>query len=47
MTANLISPLLINPERRLGKQTVIDKPHYSSQHPIISGKAGIKPQAEL
>ncbi len=37
ITANLISPLLINPGRRLGKQIVIDKPHYSSQQPVFSG----------
>ena len=35
MTANLMSPLLINPEQRLGKQVVIDKPQYSHQHPLI------------
>jgi flagellar assembly factor FliW len=37
MTANLMSPLLINPEQGLGKQVVIEKPHYSHQHPVISG----------
>jgi flagellar assembly factor FliW len=36
MTANLMSPLLINPEQGLGKQVVIDKPHYSHQHPILT-----------
>jgi flagellar assembly factor FliW len=35
MTANLMSPLLINPEQGLGKQVVIDKPHYSHQHPVL------------
>jgi flagellar assembly factor FliW len=44
ITANLISPLLINPGRRLGKQIVIDKPHYSSQHPVISGKRSANPK---
>jgi flagellar assembly factor FliW len=34
ITANLMSPLLINPEQGLGKQVVIEKPHYSHQHPI-------------
>jgi flagellar assembly factor FliW len=38
ITANLMSPLLINPEQGLGKQVVIDKPHYSHQHPILSVK---------
>ena len=36
MTANLMSPLLINPMQGLGKQVVIEKPHYSHQHPIIA-----------
>ena len=36
MTANLMSPLLINPEQGLGKQVVIEKPHYSHQHPVIA-----------
>ena len=35
ITANLMSPLLINPEQRLGKQVVIEKPQYSHQHPIL------------
>jgi flagellar assembly factor FliW len=38
ITANLMSPLLINPARGLGKQVVIDKPHYSHQHPVLSVK---------
>jgi flagellar assembly factor FliW len=40
MTANLMSPLLINPEQGLGKQVVIEKPHYSHQYPVIAGKLG-------
>jgi flagellar assembly factor FliW len=36
MTANLMSPLLINPSQGLGKQVVIDKPQYSHQHPVIA-----------
>lgn len=35
MTANLMSPLLINPAQGLGKQVVIDKPQYSHQHPVL------------
>lgn len=35
MTANLMSPLLINPALGLGKQVVIDKPQYSHQHPLL------------
>jgi flagellar assembly factor FliW len=38
MTANLMSPLLINPARGLGKQVVLDKPQYSHQHPVITTK---------
>ena len=38
ITANLMSPLLINPQRRLGKQVVIEKPHYSHQYPVIAVK---------
>jgi flagellar assembly factor FliW len=44
ITANLISPLLINPGRRLGKQIVIDKPQYSSQHPVIPGNWPANPK---
>jgi flagellar assembly factor FliW len=38
MTANLMSPLLINPEQGLGKQVVIEKPSYSHQHPVIAAR---------
>jgi flagellar assembly factor FliW len=44
ITANLMSPLLINPEMGLGKQVVIEKPHYSHQHPILAVKPGCQPQ---
>ena len=37
ITANMISPLLINPGRSLGKQIVIDKPYYSAQQPVMAG----------
>ena len=40
MTANLMSPLLINPEQGLGKQVVIEKPHYSHQYPVLSLRPG-------
>jgi flagellar assembly factor FliW len=36
MTANLMSPLLINPSQGLGKQVVIDKPHFSHQYPVMT-----------
>jgi flagellar assembly factor FliW len=35
MTANLMSPLLINLAQGLGKQVVIEKPQYSHQHPVV------------
>ena len=44
ITANLMSPLLINPEQRLGKQVVIERPHYSHQYPIFSVRPGCQPQ---
>ncbi len=44
ITANLMSPLLINPEQGLGKQVVIEKPHYSHQHPVLSVRPGCQPQ---
>jgi flagellar assembly factor FliW len=45
MTANLMSPLLINPEQGLGKQVVIEKPYYSHQHPVLSVKPGDLPKS--
>jgi flagellar assembly factor FliW len=47
ITANLMSPLLINPEQKLGKQVVIEKPHYSHQHPILSVRPGCQPQPRV
>jgi flagellar assembly factor FliW len=44
MTANLMSPLLINPKLGLGKQVVIDKPHYSHRHPVFPMRPGCQPQ---
>jgi flagellar assembly factor FliW len=44
MTANLMSPLLINPVQGLGKQVVVDKPQYSHQYPVISGSLRQAPQ---
>jgi flagellar assembly factor FliW len=46
MTANLMSPLLINPELGLGKQVVIEKPHYSHQHPVLSVKPAGLPKSD-
>ena len=44
ITANLMSPLLINPEQRLGKQVVVERPHYSHQYPVIAVRPGCQPQ---
>jgi flagellar assembly factor FliW len=46
MTANLMSPLLINQERGLGKQVVIEKPHYSHQHPVLALKPAGLPKSD-
>ena len=47
MTANLMSPLLINPAQGLGKQVVIDKPQYSHQHPVIATIPSYRPQWDI
>jgi flagellar assembly factor FliW len=44
MTANLMSPLLINPALGLGKQVVVDKPQYSHQHPVIATVSSYRSQ---
>jgi flagellar assembly factor FliW len=36
-TANLVSPILINPGARLGKQLVLENPQYSHQYRLFSG----------
>jgi flagellar assembly factor FliW len=46
ITANLMSPFLINLEQGLGKQLVIEKPHFSHQHPLISGRPGGLPKPD-
>jgi flagellar assembly factor FliW len=43
-TANLMSPLMINPVQGLGKQVVIDKPQYSHQHRVITAIPAYQPQ---
>lgn len=40
ITANMMSPLLINREQGLGKQVVIEKPHYSHQYPVVAERTG-------
>ncbi len=34
-TANLVTPILINPRRRLGKQVVLENQQYSHQHRLL------------
>jgi flagellar assembly factor FliW len=34
-TANLVSPILINPGPRLGKQVVLESPEFSQKHPLL------------
>jgi flagellar assembly factor FliW len=35
VTANLVSPILINPKRRLGKQVVLENPQYSHRYRLL------------
>jgi flagellar assembly factor FliW len=37
-TANLVGPIVINREKRLGKQIIIDDDRYSTQEPLIRKK---------
>jgi flagellar assembly factor FliW len=37
-TANLVGPLIINREKRLGKQIIVDDDRYSTQEPLIRKK---------
>lgn len=45
ITANLMSPLLVNLEKGLGKQVIIEKPQYSHQHPVILENANRRSQS--
>ncbi|NMA96403.1 MAG: flagellar assembly protein FliW [Clostridiales bacterium] len=43
MTANLMAPIIINSEKRLGKQIILDKGDYPIRYPIfqnLDGKVG-------
>ena len=35
MTANLLAPLLINPEKRLGRQVIVSDPKYTTKHQVL------------
>ena len=37
-TANMVGPLIINREKRIGKQIIIDDDRYSTQEPLIRKK---------
>ncbi len=37
-TANLVGPILINREKRVGKQIILDDDRYSTQEPLIRKK---------
>ena len=36
MTANLLAPLLINPEKRLGRQVIVSDPKYTTKHQVFA-----------
>lgn len=38
MTANLLGPLIINIQKRLARQVVLDEQQYSHRHPIMSDR---------
>jgi flagellar assembly factor FliW len=35
MTANLLAPLVINTESRIGRQVILDDERYHTRHPIL------------
>lgn len=42
ITANLLAPVVINAKKRIGKQIILLKSPYDSQHPLASGQAAAK-----
>ena len=44
-TANLLGPLLMNTETRLGMQLVLINPEYSTRHRIFAGSGNDAPRA--
>ncbi len=40
-TANLVSPILINPGLRLGKQVVLESPGFTQKHPLFPNQPGL------
>lgn len=41
MTTNLQAPLLINPEKRLGRQVIVTSPEYTTKHYVFSALASL------
>lgn len=41
MTANLQAPILINPEKRLGRQVIVTSPEYTTKHYVFPALAGL------
>lgn len=35
MTSNLLAPIVINTERRIGRQVILDDERYHTRHPIL------------
>ena len=40
LTANLLGPVVVNPNRRLARQLVLDDRLYSHRHPVLADGAG-------
>jgi flagellar assembly factor FliW len=40
MTANLMAPIVINPNKRLGKQVILDQGDYPVRYPIFDNQDG-------
>ncbi len=44
---NLKAPVLINPQHRLAKQTILDKSSYPVQFPLAQAERGAEPSQEV
>ncbi len=44
---NLKAPILINPEQRLAKQTILDKSSYPVQFSLAQAEPGAEPSQEV
>lgn len=45
-TANLLGPIIMNSEKRLGMQLVLVNPEYSARHKIFAGQGNARPAGE-